>query len=382
MQMEPFKIHFEQSVLDDLQHRLAQTRWPDEITGAGWDYGTNLIYLKSLVDYWQSQFDWLVQEQILNNFNHYLTTIDGSRIHFIYEKAKSSSSGSIPLVLTHGWPGTFYEMLKIIPFLNNPANYGTDEKDGFDVIVPSLPGYGFSAPLTRGGSWDVAEKWVQLMKGLGYDRFAAYGSDWGADVTTNLARYFPQHLIGIFLTTTDIAWPEPIPEASGLSQAEKDFLVRWEKRWQEDGGYKHLQRTKPQTLAYALNDSPVGLAGWIVEKLRNWSDCDGNVEKRFSKDEILTLVMIYWVTQTINSSMRDYYERWNHPQPKGRRLTIGVPAAVAMFTKDFVFPKEWAERSYTNLQYWIEVTQGGHFPALEEPALLAQHLRKFFRALR
>jgi len=218
------------------------------------------------------------------------------------------------------------------------------------------------------------------MTGLGYERFAAYGSDWGASVTNELARSDPSRIIGIHLTTTDVASPEPMPPLSELSQAERDFLSRMENRWQEDGGYKHLHRTRPQTLAYGLNDSPVGLAAWLVEKLRAWSDSDGDVERRFTKDELLTTVTVYWVTETINASMRDYYER-QHTAGQQQRGRINVPTAVAMFPRDVAFPREWVERSY-NLRHWTEIARGGHFPAAEEPELLAEDMRAFFRQLR
>lgn len=379
MDVKPYTVNVPQDILDDLQQRLTRTRWPDELPGSKWDYGANLAYMKELVTYWRNQFDWRAQERAINAFANFRADINGLGIHFIDERGKGPNP--IPLILTHGWPGTFLEMLKLVPFLTDPANYGGDPADAFDVIVPSMPGYGFSDRILQPGPWHVHALWVKLMSGLGYERFGAYGSDWGASVTTELARCYPSRIIGIHLTTTDVAWPEPIPPVSELSKAERDFLTRMESRWQEDGGYKHLQRTRPQTLAYGLSDSPVGLAAWLVEKFRAWSDCDGNVERRFTKDELLTTVTVYWATETLNASMRDYYER-QHTSEQGRqRGRIDVPTAVAMFPKDVAFPREWVERSY-NLLRWTEIPHGGHFPAAEEPELLAADIRAFFRKLR
>jgi pimeloyl-ACP methyl ester carboxylesterase len=380
MDIQPFHIEVLQSDLDDLKHRLAQTRWPDEPVDAAWAYGTNRSYLQELLTYWQSQFDWRTVEKRLNRWKHYRTHINGLGIHFIHERAKESKS--LPLLLTHGWPGTFWEMLKIIPLLTDPASNGGSPEDAFDVIIPSLPGYGFSDRPRGPGPWNVHTLWAELMSRLGYERFGAYGSDFGASVTTDLARSYPERVIGIHLTTaSDIAWPSPLPDPSDVSEDEKDFLRRSEWWDQEEGGYRHEQRTRPQTLAYGLNDSPVGLAGWLVEKFRAWSDCQGEIERRFSKEELLTVVMLYWLTQTINSSMRDYYEHKHHPLAWHDAHFIRVPTAVALFLKDFPMPREWVQRSY-NLQRWTEIASGGHFPAHEEPNVLAEEIRTFFRQFR
>ena len=380
MDIHSFPIAFEQDALDDLQTRLKSIRWPDEVSGADWSYGTDLAYLKTLVRYWQTSFDWRHQEAQLNTFAHFRADIDGWGIHFIHAKGKGPSP--FPLILTHGWPGTFVEFLKIIPLLVDPQNHEADPLDAFTVIVPSLPSYGFSQRPSHPGSWPVHELWMHLMSHLGYERFGAYGTDFGASVTTELALRYPEHVIGIHLSTaSDIAWPVPLPTPSELSEAEKDFLVRSEQWDQEEGGYRHEQRTRPQTLAYGLNDSPIGLTAWLVEKFRSWSDCEGHIERRFSKDELLTIITLFWVTQTINSSIRYYYERRHHPALTTQHRFIDVPTAVSMFSKDFFMPREWVERSY-NLVWWREHALGGHFAAMEEPYQLAEDIRAFFRHLR
>jgi pimeloyl-ACP methyl ester carboxylesterase len=378
MDVQPFDIEVPQARLDDLRERLARTRWPDEIRDAGWDYGTNLSYLKELVDYWRTGFDWRAQEKALNAFAHFRANIDGLDIHFIHERGHGPNP--TPLIITHGWPSTFYQMHKLIPLLTDPARCGADPADAFDVVVPSLPGYGFSTrPTERGMSKSgIARIWSRLMtEGLGYTRFGAQGGDIGTGITTSLALLFPEQLIGIHLT--DPAWPYLGPGTRDLSAAERAYDED-EARWQRDeGAYGELQATKPQTLAYGLNDSPAGLAAWIVEKFRAWGDCDGDVERSFTKDELLTNLTIYWATETINSSIRLYYESRRNPAPfkQGERVT--VPTAFAIFPKDIDQPpREWAERSY-NVARWTQMPRGGHFAALEEPELLAQDIRAFFK---
>lgn len=381
MALQPFQIRVPQDILDDVSQRLAHTRWPDQIEGAGWDYGTDPDYLKGLVDYWLHTFDWRAQEARLNQLTQFRADIDGFGLHFIYERGQGPHP--FPLVLTHGWPGSFYEMYKLIPLLTNPAAFGGDPADAFDVIVPSLPGFGFSdRPTTRGMTIaQTAELWARLLRDtLGYAQFAAAGGDIGAGVTQRLALAHPELVVGIHLTylSTSVAY-RGYPD---LSEAEQRFLREvdaWDLR---EGAYSRLQSTRPQTLAYGLNDSPVGLAGWIIEKFRNWSDCDGEIERRFTKDELLTNVMLYWVTETIHSSVRTYYENAHGLRPLQAGQYIEVPAAVALFPREISSPpREWAERTL-RVQRWTEMPAGGHFAALEEPALLADDLRAFFRPLR
>lgn len=381
MSAQAFQVHIPQQVLDDLRERLARTRWADEVVGVGWDYGTNQGYLRGLVDYWQNGFDWRAQEAKLNQFAHFRATIDGVGIHFIHERGKGPNP--LPIVLTHGWPDSFYRMLKLIPLLTDPAGHGGDPADVFDVVVPSLPGFGFSDPLA-GARYDrgrVADLWATLMTDvLGYRRFAAHGGDIGRGVTEQLAFKHAAALVGIHVTDVPYTRMFAAPPED-LSEAEQQYLEAG-RRWQrQEGGYAAMQGTKPQTLAYGLNDSPAGLAAWIVEKFRSWSDCDGDVEKRFTKDELLTNITLYWVTGTIGSSFRPYAE--GRPEPAGdAEQRTSVPIGVAIFPKDIVpAPRDYGERVF-NVQRWTEMPRGGHFAAMEEPELLAEDLRAFFRTLR
>ena len=381
MNVQTFRIQIQQATLDDLQERLAHARWPDEVVDSEWDYGTNLSYMKELVDYWQSHFDWRTQEEEINRFSHFRTDIDDLGIHFIHERGRGPNP--IPIIITHGWPSSFYQMLKIIPLLTDPESHGGDPSDSFDVVVPSMPGYGFSdRPSKRGMTVPrIAELWARLMKeGLGYHLFAAHGGDIGGGVTTRLGLNYPDSVMGIHLT--DVRAPYLGEGARELSEAERKFLAEEEKWEKEEGAYGDIQATKPQTLAYGLNDSPSGLAAWIVEKFRAWSDCGGDVERRFTKDELLTNLTIYWATETINSSVRLYYEHRHNPSPLKLEERIKVPTAVALFPKDISLPpREWAERTY-NVQRWTEMPRGGHFAAMEEPELLVEDIRAFCRLFR
>ena len=384
MSIQSFKIAIPQATLDDLRERLAHTRWPDEVEGAGWDYGTNLGYLKELVDYWQHEFDWRAQEAKLNQFAQFRAEINGLGIHFIHERGKGPNP--LPIIIFHGWPDSFYRMHKIIPLLTDPASYGGDPADSFDVIVPSLPGFGFSdRPRERGAtSIRTAELLAQLMTDvLGYKRFAAAGGDIGSRVTRLLALAHPESLIGIHLT--DVGFPREIafpPDLSNPSAAEQQFLGSVQRWFMQEGGYIMIQSTKPQTLAYGLNDSPVGLAAWIVEKFRAWSDCGGDIEQRFSKDELLNNIMIYWVTGTISSSARLYYED-SHAAPQLKQgQYIEVPAGVATFPKDLTLPPRELGERFLRVERWTEMPRGGHFAALEEPELLVDDMRVFFHDLK
>lgn len=381
MQPEPFQINVAQEILDDLKRRLARTRWTDEVNGAGWDYGTNLSYLKELAAYWQEKYNWRTQEAALNQLHHFKVEVDGLSIHFIHERGKGSNP--MPIILSHGWPDSFYRFVKVIPMLSDPASYGGEAADSFDVIVPSLPGYGFSErPHEPGMNQEqMAELWTKLMTDvLGYHKFAAAAGDMGRTVTERLAWRHPELLYGIHLTDMSYNIQE-MPDPSTLSEAEKKYMEAGQKWGMAEGAYGMIQGTKPQTLSYGLNDSPVGLAGWLVEKFRAWSDCNGDVEKRFSKDELLTNLMIYWVTETINSANRLYKETLSLPQMKADEH-IDVPAAFAIFPKDMVpLPRESAERVF-NVQRWTEMPRGGHFAAFEEPELYAEDVRAFFRQFR
>lgn len=383
MEAKPFEISISDEILAELRKRLAATRWPDELPGVGWEYGSNMDYLKELVDYWRNDFDWRAQERQINSFNHFRATVGGLGIHFIHERGKGPNS--IPLVITHGWPGTFYEMHKIIPLLTDPAAHGGDPEDSFDVVAPSLPGFGFSDHPT-GREVEVtktAALWVELMtQALGYPEFAAHGGDIGAGVTSRLGHGHADSLIAIHLTSITRPAPYLGDGARDLTDAERTHMREREEWQQAEGGYAHIQGTKPQTLAYGLNDSPAGLAAWIVEKYRTWSDCGGDVERRFTKDELLTTITIYWATETISSSTRMYKENQRYTWTMAKDERIEVPTGVAAFPAEISRPpREWAERSY-NLQRWTQMPRGGHFAALEEPELLAEDIRGFFRPFR
>ncbi|BCL81160.1 multidrug MFS transporter [Ktedonobacteria bacterium brp13] len=380
MNIQPFKIAIPQSTLNDLRERLARTRWPDEVEGAGWSYGTNLDYLKSLVAYWQHEYDWRKQEATLNRYTQFRTDLDGLSFHFIHERGKGPNP--LPIILTHGWPDSFYRMHKIIPMLTDPESFGGNAADSFDVIVPSIPGFGFSDPVRKPG-WTVkqtAELWASLMRDvLGYQRYAAAGGDWGSPISQLLALNNPASVIGIHLT--DIGFQATMNlDPSSLTPVEQEYLRAKQQRSFQEGGYVMIQSTKPQTLAYGLSDSPVGLAAWIIEKFYGWSDIDGALERKYTKDELLTNIMIYWVTQTINPSIRFYYEASHAPSLKtGQR--VEVPVAMALFPKDTPAPRSLAERTL-RIERWTEMPRGGHFPALEEPELLVEDLRAFYRSLR
>ncbi len=384
MSIQSFKIAIPQATLDDLRERLARTRWPDEVEGAGWDYGTNLGYMKDFADYWQHLYDWCKQEAALNTFAHFKAEVDGIGIHFIHERGQGPNP--TPIILTHGWPDSFYRMHKIIPMLTDPARFGGDPADSFDVIVPDLPGFGFSDRPRKPGMTlaRTAEIWSRLMTDvLGYQRYAAAGGDFGSVVTQLLALAHPESVAGIHVT--DLGFYTLNAYQSDLTAAEKQYVGANQGWFFQEGAYAMLHASKPQTLAYGLNDSPVGLAAWMVEKFRAWSDCDGDVEKRFSKDELLTHVMIYWVTQTIHSSIRNYYKDLAMPQPLKPGQHIEVPAGFARFPKDLppgvTLPRELAER-HLRVRQWTEMPRGGHFAALEEPGLLVEDMRAFIHRLR
>jgi pimeloyl-ACP methyl ester carboxylesterase len=376
--VQPFKIKISQPILDDLRQRLSRTRWPDEVSGADWNYGTNLAYLKELVSYWQSKFDWRAQENAINKFAHFRAQIDGLNIHFIHERSKGKNP--MPLLLLHGWPSSFLQMLKIIPLLTDPGSHGGDPADSFDVIVPSLPGYGFSdRPVEPGMSVRrIAGMFATLMtRELGYERYVVRATDQGEGTVRQMGLAQPELLIGLHLSG---AFPFVTNVPTDLSEAEQRFIKDVERWRNTELGYMLLQSTKPQTVAYGLNDSPSGLAAWIIEKFRTWSDCGGDVEKRFTKDELLNTITIYWATQTINSSMRLYYENTHDREAKVER--VEVPTAMAMPPRDmFSKPREWANRFY-NVVRWTELPRGGHFLEMEEPELVANDMRAFFGALR
>ncbi len=334
------------------------------------------------MDYWLAEYDWREQERRLNAFDQFTTDIDGVRVHFIHQR--SEEPGALPLVINHGWPGSVFEFVKIIGPLTDPVAHGGRAEDAFHVICPAIPGYGFSGkPNERGFNVGrVGEMVAHLMARLGYARYGAQGGDWGASVTAWLGRSAPEHVVGAHLNFVWLPPPAGVDDpTAGLSARELEWLEQNQSWIEEEWAYGQIQGSKPQTLGYGLNDSPVGLAAWLVEKFRSWSDSNGDVESRFSKDELITSVMLYWVTESITSSARLYYESRHTSNPGvGGRVT--VPTAYAVFPKEVVrSPRSWVEARY-NLTRWTEMPRGGHFAALEEPELLVADIRAFFRDLR
>jgi pimeloyl-ACP methyl ester carboxylesterase len=380
MTLRPITINVPAETLDDLRYRLARTRWPDEVEGADWDYGTNLDYMKELVDYWLHTYDWRAREAELNRFAHYAADIDGKAIRFIHERGKGPDP--MPLVLFHGWPDSICRYLKLIPMLTDPAAYGGDPADSFDVVVPSLigdPGMSRSdkaQPLAK-----MAEFAYRLMtEELGYRRFGAGGGDGGSPISQILGVRHPESIVGLHLT--DIGFPIMMAGFPDLSDAEREYLARSQAQGFDEGAYAVLQGTKPQTLAYGLNDSPAGYAAWIIEKFRTWSDCDGDLETVFTKDELLTNVMLYW---TSDPSVRNisYREEWVSGSLAPDQQ-VHVPVGLALPPKDIdpVPPREYAERNLKDIRRWTVLERGGHFAAMEFPELIAREIRAFFHPLR
>jgi epoxide hydrolase len=377
----PFKIHVADSVLTDLKQRLARTRFPGEIAGSDWDYGTNLTYLKELVTYWQQKFDWRAAEQRLNRFDQFTTNIDGLDIHFIHQRSKNPNA--MPIAITHGWPGSIVEFTKIIGPLTDPAAHGGNASDSFHVVAISLPGFGFSGkPTERGYSPErIAGIVAKLMARLGYTRYGLQGGDWGSAISRFVALNDASHVAGLHLNFCLAGPPAGVKDPNeGVTPAELERMRTRQTVFDtEERGYFLEQSTKPQTVGYGLDDSPAGLAAWVVEKFHGWSDSGGKVEQAFTKDELLTNITLYWVTQSATSSARIYYENRRATSPQRR---VEVPTACAVFPKEInIPPRRWVEAQY-NVTRWTEMPRGGHFAALEEPNLLVDDVRAFFRTLR
>jgi pimeloyl-ACP methyl ester carboxylesterase len=381
MTPRPFRIVVPDEVLADLRGRLERVRWPDEVPDAGWRYGTDLAYMRDLVAYWRDHYDWRRQEAALNRFRQFTTPVAGIELHFIHEPGLGPDP--MPLLLCHGWPGSILEFHKLIPMLTDPGRFGGDPADAFTVVAPSLPGYGFSfrPNQPRFGITEIADAFATLMSDvLAYPTFGAQGGDWGAFITARLGYAHPKKLTGIHLNLLTLR--RDIKPPAQPTEEERRYLEDLGRWLREETGYQWIQGTKPQTLAYGLTDSPVGLAAWIVEKFRTWSDCGGDVERRFTRDELLTNVMLYWVTGAIGSSFWPYYARYHAdwPIPDGAR--VGVPMGYAAFPREIVRPpRAWAERVF-DVRRWTPMAAGGHFAALEEPEALAADVRAFFRELR
>lgn len=370
--VQRFRIDVPDAVLADLDERLARTRWPDQLAGTDWSYGADTKYIRELAEYWQREFDWREQERKLNRFEHYRADIDGLTIHFVH--AKSRDPNAIPILLLHGWPSSFVQMLDLIPYLTDPAAHGMPNAPSFHVVAASLPGFGFSSIPTRPGvgfATSAAAMTKLMHDALGYERYGVRGSDLGGVIVRQMALVAPEQIIGVHLTGI-IGAAGGSPPYTAAEQAFIDASARIE----PEIAYARLQMSKPQTLAQSLNDSPTGLAAWIVEKFRAWSDCNGNVESRFSKDELITNLMVYWVTGTAPSSVRMYYDFTREPLKTGR---IERPVGMLMSTKDLfpAAPREFGERLF-NVRHWVETNTGGHFLEWEEPELVARDLQQFF----
>jgi Predicted hydrolases or acyltransferases (alpha/beta hydrolase superfamily) len=370
--VQPFVIAIPETVLADLRERLRRTRWPDPAPGEPWTQGVDLDYLRDLVDYWAYRFDWRAQEARLNQYRHLLITVDGVRIHCVHHR---SATGGIPLVLTHGWPSTFLEPLTLVEYLG----------DRFDLVIPALPGYPFSPRPHRTGinRAVVAQLWHRLMQELGYERYGAHGGDFGAGVATHMALQQPDRLLGIHLSTPEM-WPWTGPGSPPLSREEQayvDHVARWD---ETERGYSAIQSTRPQTLGYGLTDSPAGLAAWVLEKWRLWSDSGGDLDATFGRDRLLTMLTTWWVSGSITASMRDYYDNRWHPAEIGPDDIVRVPTAMAVFANEFVPegepPRSWYERLYT-IRRWTVFPRGGHFAAAEVPDLLAADIDEFFSSV-
>lgn len=380
MPIRNFKIEIPNEALEDLSLRLRKTKWANQILEIGWSRGTDKDYLQVLVDYWISDYDWRTQEKVFNQYPQYKCNIDGVDIHFFHIKGKGENP--LPLILTHGWPDSFVRYQKIISRLTDPISFGEDLSDSFDVIIPSLPGIGFSSILEPKGfnNSQVADLWVKLMtEKLGYTKFGAAGGDVGSGVTRYLAMRYPEHLIGIHLTDVGIIRQIMMSDDNKLSSEEKEYKRKAQQWIVQEGGYMSIQSTKPQTLSYALSDSPVGLAAWIVEKFYSWSDISKGFENKYSMDGLLNNVMIYWLNNSIGASAMMYYENMHTLPPIGK---ITTPTGIALFAKDILLPPEvWVEDNL-NLVQWSEIPRGGHFTAMEEPELYSNDICKFYRSLR
>jgi len=381
-QPQAFTLHVPETAITDLRERLSRTRFPDQAPGEPWAYGASVAYVQELVAHWRDRFDWRAQEAALNAFPQLKAPISGIEVHFLHVQGKGPKP--MPLLLSHGWPGSVYEFLDIIPRLIDPARFGGDPADAFTVVAPSLPGYGLSfAPgQKRFSVREIADCFAELMTGvLGHQRFAAQGGDWGSFITSCLGCFHADHVIGIHLNMLPIRRDtQAVASPTEEERRYLDHLANWLK---EETGYQWIQGTKPQTLAFALIDSPAGLAAWIVEKFRTWSDCNGNVESIFSKDQLLANISLYWFTGAIGSSFWPYYARMHGPWPIPDGRTVDVPTGYAAFPKEILLPPpSLASRTFTNIQRWTVMKRGGHFAAMEQPDALAHEIREFLRPLR
>jgi epoxide hydrolase len=379
-EMRPFRISTPEEDLDDLRDRLQGTRWPTEIAGQGWARGVPLSYVTELADYWRTSYDWRKEETRLNEFPQFTTTIDGARVHFLH--VRSPEPDALPLIITHGWPGSVVEFLDIIGPLTDPRAHGGSADDAFHLVIPSIPGFGFSGP-TREPGWTarrVASAFAELMRRLGYQRYVAQGGDLGAVVSPELGRVDPEHLLAVHVNAATVGFmpfpPIPETELSELTHSERTRVERIAAFMSDDFGYAQIQSTRPQTLAYGLTDSPAGQLAWIVEKFQSWTHAE-LPEDAVNRDTMLTNVMVYWLTRTAGSAATIYYEDMHAGQWPERSTT---PTGVAVFAEDISI-RRYAEQN-NNVVHWSEFDRGGHFAALEAPDLLVGDIREFFRDYR
>jgi len=379
---EPFTLTVAEEAIADLRERLGRTRYPDQAPGAPWDYGTDVGYLQQLVDYWRTGFDWRREEARLNAFLQYKVPLCDIDLHFLH--VLGNGPAPCPLLLLHGWPGSVFEFIELIPRLVDPARFGGKPEDAFTVVAPSLPGYGlsFKPGQPRFGIEEIADCVAELMRDtLNYQRFAVQGGDWGAITAARLGCMHADKLIGIHVNLLAVRRDQqPTADAPPAEKAYAAELAHW---LREETGYQWIQGTRPQTLAFALTDSPAGLAAWIVEKFRAWSDCGGDVESVFTRDRLLANISFYWFTSAIGSSFWPYYARMHRPWPVPEERTIDVPTGYAEFPREILRPpRSLAARTYTDIRRWTVMARGGHFAALEQPEALANEIREFFRPLR
>ena len=381
--IRPFRIEIPQSDLDDLRDRLARTRWPDELAGGDWTRGVPADYLRELAAYWRDGYDWRGQEARLNEFPQFTSTIDGANVHFLH--VRSPEPGALPLILTHGWPGSVAEFLRIIGPLADPRAYGGDPADAFHLVIPSIPGYGFSGP-TRDAGWTtgrIARAWAELMARLGYPRYGAQGGDWGAFISPELGRIDPGHVAGVHLNAATFGFipfgPVDPEELATFTDAERQRLKRLQASTAGPGnGYFEVQSQTPQTLAYGLTDSPAGQLAWIVERFKDWSHDAATPDDAVDRDQLLTNVMLYWLTRTAGSAAQLYYENM-HAGPPSQQASA-TPTGVAVFAGDYAI-RRYGERGH-NIVHWTEFDRGGHFAAMDVPGLLVDDVRTFFRSVR
>jgi pimeloyl-ACP methyl ester carboxylesterase len=381
-QVEAFKLTVPDTAIADLRERLTRTRFPDQAPGPAWAFGTDIAWMRGLIDYWGEKFDWRAQEARLNTFSQYKVHLHDIDLHFL--QVEGQGPDPCPLLLSHGWPGSVFEFLELIPRLTNPSQFGGDPADSFTVVAPSLPGYGLSflPGQPRFGVEDIADCFASLMTDvLGHQRFGAQGGDWGSFITSRLAYSYPDGLIGIHLNMMPLRRdPKMVADPTSEEQKYLEQLAIWLK---DETGYQWIQGTRPQTLAFSLTDSPAGLAAWIIEKFRAWSDCSGDLESVFTKDELLANIGLYWFTGAIGSSFWPYYARMHRPWPVPDTAKIAVPTGYCEFPCEMLRPpRSLAARTYTDIRRWTVMRRGGHFAAMEQPEALAAEIREFFRPLR